>query len=215
VPTRPANERDRAAHWSSVYERNRPDAVSWYQRDPVVSLELIEALGLEPETAVIDVGGGTSPLLPALLARGFADVTVLDIADAALEQSRAAVGEDPRAHWITADVLTWVPPRRYGLWHDRAVLHFFTGDEVLSYRRALHAALSPGGAAVLATFAPDGPEQCSGLPVTRYGPQALAEVLGEDFELAAARTEDHTTPAGAVQRFTWIVARRSGSAPPT
>lgn len=212
MATRPTNERDRAAHWSSVYERNRPDTVSWYQRDPAMSLALVEALGLEPDTAVLDVGGGTSPLLPALLDRGFVDVTVLDIAEAALAQSRAVVGEDPRARWIAADLLTWVPPRRYGLWHDRAVLHFFTGDEVLAYRRILDAALSPGGAVVLATFAPDGPEQCSGLPVTRYGPQALAELLGEGFELADARVEDHTTPGGAVQRFTWIVARRSGSA---
>ncbi len=211
--TGPTSEHDRAVHWSSVYERSRPDAVSWYQREPTVSLELVESLGLEPGTAVVDVGGGASPLLRALLERGFADITVLDIVEAALELSRSAVGDDPRAHWMVGDVLTWDPPRRYGLWHDRAVLHFFTGEEVLAYRRVLDAALSPGGTVILATFAPDGPEQCSGLPVTRYGAEELTKMLGDDFELVAEREEDHSTPGGALQRFTWVAARRSGGAP--
>ena len=199
---------ERVAHWESVYERNRADGVSWYQTEPIVSLELVELLGISADTGVIDVGGGASVLVDALLRRGFADLTVLDISEAALQTSRQRVGADAPVDWIAHDLLTWEPTRRYDLWHDRAVFHFLSGDEVEVYRDLLHRAVAPRGYVVIATFAPDGPEWCSGLPATRYGADQLIEALGGEFKLVDQRREVHTTPSGAIQPFTWIAARR-------
>jgi trans-aconitate methyltransferase len=118
------------------------------------------------------------------------------------------VGADAPVDWIAHDLLTWEPARRYDLWHDRAVFHFLSGDVVGVYRDLLHRAVAPGGCVVMATFAPDGPEWCSGLPVTRYGADQLNETLGDEFKLVDHRREVHVTPSGATQPFTWIAARR-------
>ena len=199
---------ERASHWESVYGRNQADTVSWYQTEPVVSLELVDLLGISAEAGVIDVGGGASVLVDALLLRGFTDLTVLDISEAALRASQERVGADAPVDWIAHDLLTWEPARRYDLWHDRAVFHFLSGDVVGVYRDLLHRAVAPGGCVVMATFAPDGPEWCSGLPVTRYGADQLNETLGDEFKLVDHRREVHVTPSGATQPFTWIAARR-------
>jgi len=199
---------ERVAHWESVYQRNRTDSVSWYQTAPVVSLDLIDDLGISEEAGVIDVGGGASVLVGALLHRGFADLTVLDISEAALQASRARVGASASVDWIAHDLLTWKPKRRYDLWHDRAVFHFLSRNEVEVYRNLLHHAVAPAGCVVMATFAPDGPEWCSGLPVTRYSAEQLGEALGGEFIVVEQRREVHTTPNGATQPFTWIAARR-------
>lgn len=199
---------ERVAHWESVYERNQADDVSWYQAEPVVSLELVGLLGISADAALIDVGGGASVLVDALLQRGFVDLTVLDISEAALRASRERVGVDAPVDWIASDLLTWEPTRRYALWHDRAVFHFLSGDGVGVYRDLVHRAVAPRGYVVMATFAPDGPEWCSGLPVTRYDADHLIEVLGGEFMLVDQRREVHTTPSGAIQPFTWIAARK-------
>ena len=191
-----------------MYGRNQADTVSWYQTEPVVSLELVDLLGISAEAGVIDVGGGASVLVDALLLRGFTDLTVLDISEAALRASQERVGADAPVDWIAHDLLTWEPARRYDLWHDRAVFHFLSGDVVGVYRDLLHRAVAPGGCVVMATFAPDGPEWCSGLPVTRYGADQLNETLGDEFKLVDHRREVHVTPSGATQPFTWIAARR-------
>jgi hypothetical protein len=202
---------ERVGHWERVYEHHRADSVSWYQTEPVVSLELVDLLGVSAEAGVIDVGGGAAVLVDALLHRGFAHLTVLDISEAALQASRERVGADAPVEWIAHDLLTWEPTRRYHLWHDRAVFHFLSGDEVGVYRDLLHRAVAPRGYVVMATFAPDGPEWCSGLPVTRYGADQLIEALGAEFMLVDQRREVHTTPSGATQPFTWIAARRVGN----
>ena len=147
----------------------------------------------------------------ALLHRGFTDLIVLDISEAALQVSRERVGADVPVEWIAHDLLTWEPKRRYDLWHDRAVFHFLSGDEVGVYRDLLHRAVAPRGYVVMATFAPDGPEWCSGLPVTRYSANQLIEALGGEFMLVGHRGEIHTTPSGATQSFTWIAAQRIGN----
>ncbi len=197
-------------HWDDVYRRKAPEALGWHQPRPVVSLDLIGALGLDRAAALVDVGGGASTLVDALLAEGFGDVTVLDLSDEALALARARLGDSAaRVAWIAADVTRWRPPRRYALWHDRAVLHFLIDeDRRQAYRDVLHRALAPGGYAVIATFAPDGPEQCSGLPVRRHAPEDVAALLGPAFRLVDHRHEDHTTPGGAVQRFQYSVLER-------
>ncbi len=208
MPDAPQDADQRARHWEAVYEANDAHAVSWYQSEPALSLELIDALGIRPEASVIDVGGGASLLVDRLLTRGFADVSILDISEAALRTSRQRVDDDARVHWIVGDLLVWEPPRRYDLWHDRAVLHFLIGNDVATYRATVEQAVAPGGSVILGTFAPTGPERCSGLLVTRYGTEELAAVLGGGFEVVEHRREVHRTPSGAEQPFTWIAARR-------
>ena len=199
---------DRAQHWDDTYTRRGIERVSWFQTVPTRSLQMIDALGISPEAAVIDVGGGASSLAGHLVVRGFTDIVVLDISDVALAAARDRVGNRAPVSWLHQDVLTWRPQRRFDLWHDRAVFHFLVEpDERKRYLAILRAALIPGGAAIMATFAPDGPDQCSGLPVVRYSAGDLAALLGEDFEVADACREEHTTPAGAHQPLTWAGAR--------
>jgi 2-polyprenyl-3-methyl-5-hydroxy-6-metoxy-1,4-benzoquinol methylase len=200
---------ERQAHWTKVYEDKAPSDVSWYQAEPAPSLRALERLGLPPSSSLVDVGGGASTMVDALLSRGWTDVTVLDIAPSALDAARARLGSKAaRVQWQVADVTDWHPTRRYDVWHDRAVFHFLTGPEQReAYRRALSAGLSPGGILVMATFALDGPERCSGLPVERYDADKLAGELGPSLKLLESWREEHSTPWGAAQAFTWCVFR--------
>lgn len=197
-------------HWDEVYSSKRADEVSWYERDPHISLELIESLGVGPADAVIDVGGGQSFLVDRLLARGFTDLTVLDQSAVALANAAARVGRAAPVEWIVADVTDWWPQRRYRLWHDRAAFHFLVeAPERDAYLAALRAG-TDDASVVLATFAADGPQSCSGLPVARYDPTDLEAVL-EGFDVVATRRVIHTTPWGAQQPFTYVAARRSAA----
>lgn len=196
--------------WDEAYGRLGAAGASWHQAVPAISLELIDLASSAPDDPVIDVGGGTATLVDQLCARGTHDVSVLDISRTALDASAARCGDAAAGvHWIRDDVLEWNPARRYGIWHDRAVFHFLVDPEHLTrYRQTLRAALRPGGHAVVGTFAPDGPDRCSGLPVSRYDVAGLAEAFGPEFTLVASRREHHTTPSGTNQPFTWVVLRR-------
>ena len=162
---------------------------------------------------VIDVGGGASVLVDGLLEAGFTDVTVLDLSGAALSASRTRLGERARlVKWIEADVTQAdLPPRPFDLWHDRAVFHFLVDPaDRRAYLQVLRRALRPGAHVVMATFAEDGPERCSGLPVQRYAPSQLHAALGEDFEWLASEREQHLTPGGVLQQFQYSVFRGPG-----
>lgn len=197
-------------HWDQVYRERQADEVSWYQARPATSLSFIEASGIGVDAPVIDVGGGASRLVDCLLDRGFGDVTVLDVAPAALELARDRLGEAAaRVDWIATDVTRFVPTRRYYLWHDRAVLHFLVDEEArAAYLAALRAALAPGGALVLGTFATGGPRRCSGLPVRQYDAPTLCAELGDEFELLDATRQIHRTPGDVEQLFAWFRLRR-------
>ena len=205
----PSDGAERAAHWAAVYERQPVDALSWWQEAATTSLELLDLLQLAPDASVIDIGGGASVFVDALVSRGFGDVTVLDLSASALATSRARLPEDAPVTWEVADLLTFTPTRQFDLWHDRAVLHFLHGDQVDTYRSQLERTLAPGGAVIVAAFALDGPESCSGLPVTRYDHEGLLAALGPNFTAVGSRRTLHHTPGGAVQPFTWIAARRT------
>lgn len=202
-------------HWQSVYTGRAADAVSWYQADPARSLALIRASGMGADDPVIDVGGGASLLVDRLLDLGFRDVTVLDLAASALDAVRARLGERAaQVQFLCADVTAFRPDRAYALWHDRAAFHFLTEPaQRAAYVRALGAALRPGGTAIIATFGPRGPEQCSGLPVVRYDARLLARELGGEYRLGESVLEDHVTPAGKIQQFLFCRFRRSAPCP--
>lgn len=198
----------RARHWDDAYATRGSDGVSWYQASPRVSLELIDLLGVPREAAAIDIGGGASRLADELIGRGFSDVTVLDVSVTALAEVERRLSGVAALTVLQADVLDWHAPRRYDLWHDRAVFHFLVDDDDRGrYLEALRGSLAPGGALIVGAFAPDAPEQCSGLPVCRYSVDGLAEALGSTFELAESRREEHVTPRGPIQPFTWVAGR--------
>lgn len=201
----------RKDHWSHVYEARDPSAVSWYQPYPEPSLLALERYGADPRSSLIDVGGGASRLVDALLERGWRDVTVLDIAEPALDATRARLGPAAdKVHWELADITQWRPGRRYDVWHDRAVFHFLTAPEQRdAYRRALEVGLAKDGLVIMATFAPDGPEQCSGLPVQRYDAAGMTQELGPGFRLIGDWRESHVTPWGDRQSFNWCALRRA------
>ena len=201
---------DRHAYWESVYATRKPTDVSWYQTHADRSLEFIRAAATDRAVSIVDVGGGASTLVDDLVADGYSDVTVLDISELALAQAKARLGAAAnRVAWIAADITVWQPARTWNVWHDRAVFHFLVEKSPQdAYIAALLAATAPGATAILATFALDGPDKCSGLPVQRYSAQRLAERLGPSFHLESEAAERHRTPAGAEQRFIWAVFRR-------
>ncbi len=202
----------RQAHWQSVYTSKGEAGVSWFQENPEPSLELMAEVEARPASAIVDIGGGASRLVDHLIDRGFQDLTVLDLSGAALDAAKARLGRlAASVRWIVADATAWEPPKKYDIWHDRAAFHFLTEqDDRAAYVARLARALTTGGYAIIATFAPDGPEQCSGLPVVRYDADGLGQVLGPAFELVHTRRHAHTTPWGSVQFFQFSVfCRRS------
>ncbi len=200
----------RQAHWQDVYTRKGENEVSWFQEDPAPSLELMAQAGATPASAIIDIGGGASRLVDNLLERGFEDVTVLDLSEAAIGAAKARLGvRAAQVHWIVADATVWEPLKAYDIWHDRAAFHFLTEDgDRAAYVARLERALKIGGYAIIATFALDGPERCSGLPVVRYDPASLGQTLGRGFQLVDTRRHAHATPWGSEQSFQFSVFRR-------
>lgn len=204
-----AEQPDLAALWDKAYALGESSR-SWFQQEPALSLRMLDAAGVTPDASLIDVGGGASTLVDAVLARGFSDVTVLDLSAAGLSHARSRLGPDARrVAWVVADVLTWRAGRRYQVWHDRAVFHFLTTSRGRrQYMQTLGRATTADAVAVFGCFAPEGPKRCSGLPVRGYDPPGLGRQLGSTWSLVAAETEQHVTPAGQIQPFTWAAFRR-------
>lgn len=202
--------KSRQAHWETVYANKSESEVSWFQESPAPSLELIAELGPTSDTVIIDIGGGASRLVDSLTEKGFRAVTVLDLSEAALEAAKARLGDRAaQVRWLVADATAWEPPETYDIWHDRAAFHFLTeAQDRAAYVTRLRGALKPGGHAIIATFALDGPEKCSGLPVVRYDAASLNKTLGQDFTLVSTRPHAHATPWGSVQSFQFSVFRR-------
>lgn len=209
---RPAQPQSaRREHWDSVYETKSDTQLSWLQESPDTSLSLIDAIQPQPRR-VIDIGGGQSLLAARLLERGVAEVVVLDVSAAALERAKARLGETARlVQWIVADVTSEWDTAPVDLWHDRAVFHFLTNPaDRLAYATRAAAVVRPGGTLIVATFAPTGPEKCSGLTVCRYDAATLAREFGAAFRFTSTTTETHFTPWGKPQDFIFVVLRRVG-----
>lgn len=207
---------NRQAHWESVYTTKGENEVSWFQQSPAPSLDLIVQTGATRESAIIDIGGGASRLVDSLVEQGFEDVTVLDLSATALAAARSRLESHLGAgaesvNWIIADATTWEPARVYDIWHDRAAFHFLTdANDRAAYIARLGRGLRIGGHAIIATFAPDGPEKCSGLPVARYNSASLGQTLGAAFWLVHTERHEHATPWGSRQAFQFSVFRHEG-----
>ncbi len=205
------NAASRQAHWEKVYASKREDELSWFQENPTPSLDLLAKAAATAASSVVDVGGGASRLVDALVENGFRDVTVLDLSDAALMAAKARLGSRAQqVQWVVADVTAWEPRGpAYDIWHDRAAFHFLIEErDRMAYVARLIEAVKPGGHAIIATFAPDGPERCSGLPVARYDAQSLHRVVGDAFELIQSFRHEHRTPWGSEQHFQFSLFRR-------
>ncbi len=202
---------DRRSHWESAYASRDEVELSWFQETPEPSLRLIAESGVCPDDPLVDVGGGASRLVDALLDRGFGRVAVLDIAASALAAARARLGiRADSVAWIAADVTDWQPPHPFRLWHDRAVFHFLTDPaDQRRYAAAAARGVVSGGHLVMGIFAPDGPERCSGLPVRRHDLHSLSAVFEPAFTIEHAERVTHVTPAGREQRFGFARFRRT------
>jgi SAM-dependent methyltransferase len=203
----------RKAHWENVYITKGEKEVSWFQESPAPSLELMTLAGLSADAAVIDIGGGASRFVDALVERKIGRITVLDLSAAALDAAKERLGDKgARVEWVVADITTWEPFQTYDLWHDRAAFHFLTNaSDRSAYVCHLKKAVRSGGHVIIGTFALDGPERCSGLPIMRYDEGMLGAILGTDFRLIDSRRHDHTTPWGIVQRFQFSTFRRDSA----
>lgn len=197
----------RQAHWEKVYQTRKNDEVGWYQPYPEQSIDLIDSVATDKGDAIIDVGGGASLLIDTLIEKGYSRLSLLDISDAALQCVQQRLGEDAHnVEWFTSDITSFSPPHCFSLWHDRAVLHFLIDSaDREKYLQVLKNALEPNAHVILATFAEDGPEMCSGLPVERYDREKMQHLLGEQFQLIEQRKEIHTTPSGVEQKFNFFL----------
>ncbi|MGH7293537.1 MAG: class I SAM-dependent methyltransferase [Polyangiaceae bacterium] len=200
-------------HWDRVYETKDATEVSWYRAHLETSLALIQQAAAARSSAIIDVGGGESTLVDDLVARGYGDVTVLDVSSTAIEATRARLGEDAgKVDWICGDVTSVeLPQARFDLWHDRAVFHFLTDPAGrAAYVKQVARSVRLGGHVIVGTFGPGGPLQCSGLDVVRYDAGALHDQFGGRFQLVRHLEEVHRTPLGREQQFVWCLFRLIG-----
>jgi len=203
---------DRTTHWDNVYATKGEAEVSWFQDSPAISRDMIRAACPDHGAAIIDIGGGASRLVDHLLQDGYRNLTVLDLSANALEAARKRIGANASTvGWIVADATAWQPMKTYDVWHDRAAFHFLTDPrDRAAYVERLRSAVAPGGQVIIATFAPDGPEKCSGLPVQRHDSASLSAELGPEFELVETRSEVHHTPWNSTQAFQFSRFRRRG-----
>lgn len=202
---------DRKQHWEQVYRQRQHDEVSWYQPEPVLSLQLIEACHLAPGAAIIDIGGGASTLVDRLLTRSHRNLSVLDISGQALQIARQRLGANASGiHWLECDIRYFQAPQRYQLWHDRAVFHFLTdAADRRGYLDALENSLHDEGYLIIASFTKSGPRKCSGLDIVQYDAESLSREVGEGFRLLRAEAEIHRTPGGAEQAFQYCLFQRA------
>ena len=205
---------DRKHHWEQVYTTRAPDSVSWFQEHAEHSLRIIQRTGLDKKAAIIDIGGGTSTLVDDLLAESHTNLTVLDLSAAALGVAKQRLGKSADSvRWIEGDITSAeLPFHQFDIWHDRAVFHFLTDPEDRrAYIEQVMRAVRPGGHVIVATFAEDGPEKCSGLPTMRYRPESLHAEFGDAFLLIEHEKELHKTPSGTAQQFVYCYCRKGNS----
>jgi 2-polyprenyl-3-methyl-5-hydroxy-6-metoxy-1,4-benzoquinol methylase len=201
---------DAQRHWENIYGTKAADAVSWYRPHLETSLDLIERAAPDYSASIIDIGGGESTLVDDLLARGYQNISVLDISQTAVDVNKTRLGSvSAHVRWLVADILkAKVESCAYDVWHDRAVFHFLTSsEERFAYVRQVANAVKPEGHVIVGTFGPEGPTKCSGLEVVRYEAESLHREFGVRFRLLGSSTELHRTPFGRIQQFLYCFCR--------
>ena len=201
---------ERKKHWGDVYQEKSSSDLSWYQKEPKLSLELIRSTNVANKDAIIDVGGGTSVLVDYLVKECFTNLTVLDISENAIARAKKRLGDSAKSiEWIVSDITQFDAPQKFSLWHDRALFHFLTDQSDREiYVKTLKNALKPEGHLIIATFAIGGPEKCSGLEIVQYDTEKMIAELGDNFKLIEERKEVHITPANKEQKFNFFLFRR-------
>jgi len=201
-------KQDYKDHWENVYETKNPDEVSWTQKIPQTSLDLIEAAAKDKAAKIIDIGGGDSNLIDFLLEKEYENISVLDISAKALEKAKERLGvQAENVEWIATDITAFKPNTTYDIWHDRAAFHFLTTEEdIQQYVEIVKNAVSD--TLIIGTFSVNGPQKCSGLPIMQYDEDRLKEIFSQDFELVKSFTEDHITPFDTVQNFIFCQFKR-------
>ncbi|WP_298117484.1 trans-aconitate 2-methyltransferase [Flavobacterium sp.] len=191
------------SHWENVFANKNPNEVSWTQKYPKTSIDYLETLNLPLTSTIIDVGGGDSNLVDALLEKGYSNITVLDISEFALEKAKKRLGSKADlVHWIVSDITEFNPEIKFDFWHDRAVFHFLTTKEGINkYVSLIGNAINNQGHFLLGTFSENGPLKCSGLEITQYSESKMTETFKENFEVVRCFTEDHKTPFDTIQNF--------------
>ncbi len=196
------------SHWEKIYTTKSENEVSWFQDYPETSITLIENLHLPKSANIIDIGGGDSHLVDALLEKGYQNIWILDISAAAIEKSKIRLGKKALSvHWIVTDVTEFIPPVKFDLWHDRAAFHFLKDEsQIEKYQKIAVAYIS--GYLIMGTFSNNGPNKCSGLPITKYSEEALTAQLANYFKKIRCFTVDHPTPFGTKQNFLFCIFKR-------
>lgn len=192
-------------YWDNIYRSKTDAEVSWYQETPTRSLELIVELGLDSFDSIIDIGGGDSHLVDHLLAKGFKNISILDISPAALDRAKSRIGEVSNSvKFVACDITKFDPREKYKLWHDRATFHFLTSPEdIESYLKIANRALASDGYLIVSTFSKTGPEMCSGLPITQYSDTDLKTLFAKFFSNIRCIEDTHLTPWKSTQDFVY------------
>lgn len=194
---------DRKKHWENIYQTKALNEVSWYQPNPSTSIELIEDPAIEKQAKIIDIGGGDSFLVDKLLEKGYTDITVLDISEAAITRAKKRLGNNAeKVKWIISDVSKFEPLEQYDVWHDRAAFHFLTSTEDIDqYIRTINKGIKTGGKLIMGTFNESGPKKCSGIEIKQYSENSLSSIISNGFKKEECFLIDHTTPSGNIQNF--------------
>ena len=190
-------------HWDKVYSSKAAEEVSWFQQYPKTSMQFVGLFDLPLNANIIDIGGGDSHFVDALIAKGYSNIWVLDISAKAIEKAKQRLGESAsKIHWIVIDVTDFNPPVQFDIWHDRAAFHFLTTEENINkYVFIAEDAIKKNGYLILGTFSENGPAKCSGLEVKQYSERSMSAKFEVAFNRIKCMTEDHTTPFNTVKNF--------------
>lgn len=194
---------NKKAHWENVFATKAETEVSWFQTYPKTSVEFLELFDLPLDANIIDVGGGDSYFVDALLEKGYTNVHVLDISANAIERAKTRLGSNAnKVNWIVSDVTEFEPAVKFDFWHDRAAFHFLTDDEkIYKYVSIAEDAINKNGYLILGTFSENGPTKCSGLEIKQYNETSMSARFELGFNRIKCITEDHVTPFNTVQNF--------------
>lgn len=202
---------DRKKHWENIYHTKETNEVSWYQPNPVISLDFVQQFSIPVSAKIIDIGGGDSYLVDCLLDQGYEDITVLDISESALERAKLRLGDRAnKVKWIVSDAVTFKPAEKYDFWHDRAAFHFLTQEhDIECYIDNVQQSIQPNGVLVIGTFSEQGPKKCSGIEIKQYSETTMTDRLNRYFDKIKCITVDHVTPFETVQNFVFCSFRKS------